>query len=518
MSDRAAETEINSENIAEEIKQSAQESITEEDLRIRVENILRKILEPYGIPYGRYERSTVVSGARSDALYGNVIIEYERPDTFKTAGGFTHAIDQLKEYVSNESEQTKVPRQRYFGVALDGFKVGFIRYSLKLKDWDIEEPCDINKYSVLKLLEAIRGLARKPLDSELLIKDLGPGSKVAKEAVKTLYDHIRKTKIERSKMLFEDWRRVFSQVCAYSNDKIKGLEEVYGIVDDKIDYEALLFSVHTYYALVMKLLAAEVAVLFGGFYLQSYNKKLEKAYTKNLDLLKRELDKLEQGGVFLSLGIENFLEADYFGWYIDEWDKDIAESVVEVVKKLSEYEAGTAELEPDYIRDLFKKLYQNLVPKKIRHDLGEYYTPDWLAELLLDEIGFTEENFESLAKKEKLETPLDLRLLDPTCGSGTFVVLAIKRFKEYARKNSLDSKVLDKIIKNVVAFDLNPLAVMATRANYILALGELIRTATSAHIELPVYFADSVLAERKSTYAGIEYSLKTTLEASLFQW
>jgi tRNA U54 and U55 pseudouridine synthase Pus10 len=47
---------------------------------------------------------------------------------------------------------------------------------------------------------------------------------------------------------------------------------------------------------------------------------------------------MEQGGVFINLGIENFLEADYFGWYLDEWDKEVAEAVVSVVRKLSEYE------------------------------------------------------------------------------------------------------------------------------------------------------------------------------------
>lgn len=61
-----------------------------------------------------------------------------------------------------------------------------------------------------------------------------------------------------------------------------------------------------------------------------------------------------------------------------------------------------------------------------------------------------------------------------------------------------------------MGFDLNPLAVMASRVNYLLALGELIRAATSP-IELPVYFADSILAEKRSTYAGMEYSLKTTV-------
>ncbi|MEM5868179.1 MAG: N-6 DNA methylase, partial [Candidatus Aenigmatarchaeota archaeon] len=428
----------------------------------------------------------------------------------KTSAGFDRAVEQLKAYISEEAQRARLPLNRLLGVALDGFKIGFVRYSVRLNDWDVEKPVDVNSSSVLKLLEAIRGLARKPLDADLLIKELGPGSRIAKDAVKVFYKRVMNAKTERTRMLFDDWRRVFSQVCAYSPEKIRGLEEIYGIEKDKIDYEALLFAVHTYYALVMKLLAAEAAVLFGGFFLKSYTRKLESAYLRSVESLRQELKELEEGGIFVNLGIENFLEADYFAWYLDEWDDEVASAVVGVVKKLSEFEPGTAELEPDIIRDLFKRLYQNLVPKKIRHDLGEYYTPDWLAELLLNEVGFTVENFEKLAKEKGVEAPLELRLLDPACGSGTFLVLAIKRIKEYVSEHLLEEKALAKIVKNIVGFDLNPLAVMASRVNYLLALGELIRAATSP-IELPVYFADSILAEKRSTYAGMEYSLKTTV-------
>lgn len=89
------EIEVDAGKIADEMRQVAQESITEEDLRVRVENILRRVCEPLGIPWARYERTTVVRGLRSDALYGNVILEYEKPDAFKTKSGFDKAVEQL---------------------------------------------------------------------------------------------------------------------------------------------------------------------------------------------------------------------------------------------------------------------------------------------------------------------------------------------------------------------------------------------------------------------------------------
>ncbi len=59
--------------------------------------------------------------------------------------------------------------------------------------------------------------------------------------------------------------------------------------------------------------------------------------------------------------------------------------------------------------DLFKDLYQDLFPRAMRHDRGEYYTPDWLAAHVLDQVGYTGEPTQ--------------RLLDPSCGSGTFLLL-----------------------------------------------------------------------------------------------
>jgi len=511
LSEKSFDIKVSAAEIAEEIIEAARQSLSEEDLRIRTTNILRtKVLERFGVPWERFEY-TLVSGARPDALYGHVIIEYEGPDIFKTTRGFEKAVDQVKKYITDragiESEYKK-----YFGVVLDGFKIGFVRYIPRLKDWEIKGPIDVNRYTILKLLEAIRGLVRKPLDADLLIKDLGPGSRIARDAANIFYRKVKEAKVKRTKMLFDDWKRVFSQVCAYSPKKIKGLEKVYGIKERDVDYEALLFSIHSYYALVMKILAAEVAVLYGGYFLQSYTRKLEGAYLKSHDLLRTELQDLEEGGVFINLGIKNFLEADYFAWYLDEWDKEVADTVVGVIQTISEYEPGTAELEPDVVRDLFKRLYQNLVPKKTRHDLGEYYTPDWLAELLMNETGFNLERFENLAEERDSKAPLELRFLDPACGSGTFLVLAIKRMKEYAKEHFLEEEALRWIVKNIVGFDLNPLAVLASRANYLLALGELTRSAMEP-VELPVYFADSILTEKRTTFAGAEYVLKTSVGA-----
>jgi type I restriction-modification system DNA methylase subunit len=115
-----------------------------------------------------------------------------------------------------------------------------------------------------------------------------------------------------------------------------------------------------------------------------------------------------------------------------------------MARGLSEFEPATTTIDPNSTRDLLKRLYQYLVPDIIRHNLGEYYTPDWLAELVLDEVGY---------KGDTLK-----RLLDPACGSGTFLVLAVQRAKEYARGNKEPLiETAKRITSNIWGFDLNPL-------------------------------------------------------------
>jgi SAM-dependent methyltransferase len=127
--------------------------------------------------------------------------------------------------------------------------------------------------------------------------------------------------------------------------------------------------------------------------------------------------------------------------------------------------------------DIFKSPYQSLVPREVRHALGEYYTPDWLAELILDEAGY--------------DGAPGKRLLDPSCGTGTFLVLAIRRAKEHGRaRGEPAAETARRILADVRGFEVNPLAAMAARANYLLALGE---EGEEAPGEPPVQSLDAIL-------------------------
>lgn len=504
------EVAIDIEDVTSKIKAATKRALKEEDVKIGIESILKDVAEKFGLSPASYEY-TFVTGGRADALYGQVIIEYESPEALSNKSKRESSVAQLKEYISKHAKSEE-NYHKYLGISIDGQNILFVRYNDRDKGWFVRGPFPINVETVGRLLEALRGLKRKALDVDVMLLDFGPGSDIAKKVIQQLYNSTMRS--SRSKVLFDDWRRVFKQVAAYSPEKVKGLETVYGI-SGKIDYEKLLFCIHTYFAFIMKLIAAEVVVLYGGGkFVRSYFSELIEAHLSGK--LKDKLKEIEEGIVFSKfLNLENFMEADYFSWYIDEWNDELSKSLGYVIKLLSDYEVGTTDLEPERVRDLFKRLYQNLMPKNIRHDMGEYYTPDWLAELLLDEVGFKTTNFERMNRQEKDEhLPLQLRLLDPACGSGTFLVLAIKRVKDYADQHYIDSALLVKhILKNIVGFDLNPLAVIAARTNYLLALGDLLRF-VATRVELPIFLADSIMVERRSTLdtlTGESYILRTAV-------
>jgi type I restriction-modification system DNA methylase subunit len=481
---------INIKKLVVDIIEGAKQSNNEEEFRIEFAKLLDPILKLWNIKPS-YEKRILGKGlifsGREDALYGTVIIELKSPGKLSTEKEFEKAKEQIKNYITLEAKTFEY-YGKYFGAIIDGYSIGFIRY--RRNEWEELGPLDINEDTVRKLLEAIRGLSRKPIDDKFILIDFGPDSEIAKSSIQAFYKALIDTKSPRTMVLFEDWKRVFSQVCAYSTDKLKELINYYDLKNkDNIDVEKLMFSIHTYYTVFMKLLSSEIITFFSDSLIGSYLKRLEESYLSNKSDMKDELKRLEEGGIFKDLGIKNFLEADYFAWYIDEWNDNISDVIYDLVKKLLEYEPATVELTPERVKDLFKKLYQNLIPRDIRHKLGEYFTPDWLAELLLDEIGYD-------GNPEK-------RVLDPACGSGTFLVLTIKRIKEYAEEHFLDSReILRKIVKNVQGIDLNPLAVIASKANYIIAIADLIRYRPSGGIEIPIFLADSISVKTRTPIEG----------------
>jgi hypothetical protein len=112
----------------------------------------------------------------------------------------------------------------------------------------------------------------------------------------------------------------------------------------------------------MKLIAAEVVIIYGeGKFAQSFFENLIDADTHGR--LKTRLAEVENGVLFEDFAfIRNLVDGDYFSWYLDEWYEELHNEIKKVISTLSDYEITTTDLESERVRDLFKSLYQKLIP------------------------------------------------------------------------------------------------------------------------------------------------------------
>ena len=220
-----------------------------------------------------------------------------------------------------------------------------------------------------------------------LVRDFGRGSDLAKRSIRTLYATLDACQCGRVEAAFASWSQATACTGAAADHRADAawsqLAAGYGLPVAGLRPERLLFVLQTYYAIVVqRLLAGFQASLEGG-------------------------EPADASGASIPP------EPAEFDWYLDAQDATVAAMLAELVDRLAGHARRIVAAEASGPQDLFKPLYQDLFVRRLRHALGEYYTPDWLAESLLDQVGY--------------QGQPGRRLLDPACGSGTFLVAAVRR-------------------------------------------------------------------------------------------
>lgn len=221
-----------------------------------------------------------------------------------------------------------------------------------------------------------------------------------------------------------------------------------------------LFLKHTYLASVARLLIW--AALSGG---------------KTTQTLRAVARDVFSGSFFEAQGIENFVEGDFFQWVLrPEAEPTLAPVWERILDQMLTYALDRID------QDVLKGVYQDLVDPKDRHDLGEYYTPEWLCERMAAEVlpatGFAS-------------------VLDPTCGSGSFLRATIAHLLGHNASGGPATR-LRSILDNVAGIDIHPLAVTIARATYLLAIRGLVGT-SKRQIQIPVYLADALFLPSEVT-------------------
>jgi hypothetical protein len=183
------------------------------------------------------------------------------------------------------------------------------------------------------------------------------------------------------------------------------------------------------------------------------------------------------GKYFTAKGIANFLEEDFSLWLISPGIEDKSFALFcSIVEALANYDFSRID------EDIFREIYEEIVEREVRHKAGEYYTPEWLVQLILNDVFAL----------WKGGIP---KILDPACGSGTFLYRSIRHLIEKGAS-------LSDIIKNVAGIDVNPIAATITKANYLMAISDLIED--SEEITLPIYTKDCLKSPDLFNYGKID--------------
>ena len=172
-------------------------------------------------------------------------------------------------------------------------------------------------------------------------------------------------------------------------------------------------------------------------------------------------------------GLQGVVESDFFAWPTEVGGAPFLRILGRRIAKFDWQQAPN---------DVAAILYETVIPPDERRQLGEYYTPDWLARAIVREV---------------ITDPLGQNVLDPACGSGTFVAEAVTHFIEAARDTSLDAKEqLEWLRFSIAGIDVHPVAVHLARAAWVLAAQPAIQAATAAglaaNVTVPIYLGDAL--------------------------
>ncbi|OCH25683.1 hypothetical protein A6E12_01700 [Aliivibrio fischeri] len=430
---------------------------------------------------------------RNDLSYNNVIIELKSKGSFNgkiSSAKFNEAIDQrLDKYIREKSKKEGLPTSEYTGIVSDGHHVAFC-YMVDGK-MTHKSLMPISPESAEKLLLALKDAQRRAVTALNLIEDFGHNSPIGINLMNSFAEelslHFNSNENNKIKMLFSEWQSLFGQVANLTKDQIKKIENQVGFQSPKMNDQSLsgsLFIIHTYNALLMKLLGAELISNLG---LTQYPDFCEHAFKlKGAQLLSTLKVDIEDSALFDRVGIKGFVEEAIFSWYLESTSKtqEIEQALKALLIKLSLYRFD--DLTSARSKDVLKAFYQALVPDVLRKSLGEFYTPDWLVEETIKQSNPENNSW------------LEQKVLDPTCGSGSFLLQIIKLKRDEAEVAGLTAEqTLDLIIATVWGFDLNPLAVQAARVNFLIAISDLVKECRGNDIELPILLADSVYSPSK---------------------
>jgi hypothetical protein len=402
---------------------------------------------------------------RADTVYGSAVIEFEK--SLKQT--LAEAERQLCEYVAGIWQSEPASRRNLDAVATDGVRwriyrpvlpegaelipesiVLELRREIQLKDDTLN---DFYRWLNIFLFRP----AHLEPTSEAIREDFGSYSHLFHDGLATLRQAwVAARSASEARLAFDTWQSYLTVTYGKLSESERARrDKETGVEVSEMDE---LFLRHTWLVSVSRLMVW--AALSGG---------------QTSEPLRQVAREVFSGRYFESKRLANLADEDFFHWIRTPKAEQILAPVWErVLDTLLTY---------DLLRireDVLKGVYQQLIDPKDRHDLGEYYTPDWLCERIVAEM-LPSEGYKTV--------------LDPSCGSGSFLRASVSHFLRHNSAGTPHER-LREILASVKGIDIHPVAVTIARATYVLALGKLVNAARRP-IQIPIYLADSLFLPRE---------------------
>ena len=432
---------------------------------------------------------------RLDGLLNNLVIEYKHNSKLNKKSDFNKAVEQIEDYLKALFEEKG---ERFNAILTDGIRIAYFKFSE-----------DIITHSELKQLrntdmdfvvKAIISNNKKQFVPTNIMVDFAIDPRadtLSTRLARTLYRSLKLSPTDKTKMLFQEWQSLMHLSIndnGKANDIPKRRADLSLIFKDHVasnisEYRAL-FALQTTYAIIVKLIACKIVDKLGFNSDTDAFFDLTKVTSTDMQSF---FETMEDGYSYRSGSILNFLEGDFFSWYSskEQWSAELWKEISQVVETIDQYSAFTFDFNYNPI-DIFKDLYMSIIPRSIRHSMGEYFTPEWLADHVVTK-GLSFINNEHW------------KAIDPCCGSGIFILSLIKHMVGDVDLTSLSieekAEIRDQILDRIHGIDINPLSVLSARVGYYLALqpfGEL------RDIEIPIYLGDSAIVPEIKMIDGIQ--------------
>ena len=159
-------------------------------------------------------------------------------------------------------------------------------------------------------------------------------------------------------------------------------------------------------------------------------------------------------------GVKGVIESDLFLWANGVGETQYVRAIA---RKVAQFDwTETAD-------ELAATLYQNTITQEERRSLGEYYTPRWLAQAIVDELT---------------DDPTKTVSLDPSCGSGTFIECLVRKIIT-STDGLTPAQKLECLLRNIIGVDTHPVAVQLAKATWVLNCQQVITDARALGNSLP---------------------------------